>query len=85
MASSARAQDYGASLRDHRHGRKAAARGRRRRNFIISGRYMLEPEIFDLLAKGQKGAGGEIQLTDSMIELAKTQKFFGRALRRQDL
>jgi len=47
-------------------------------NFIISGRYILEPQIFDLLAKGQKGAGGEIQLTDSMIELAKTQKFFGR-------
>ncbi len=45
-------------------------------NFIISGRYILEPEIFELLAKGQKGAGGEIQLTDSMIELAKAQKFF---------
>jgi UTP--glucose-1-phosphate uridylyltransferase len=47
-------------------------------NFMISGRYILEPEIFALLAKGQKGAGGEIQLTDSMIELAKTQKFFAR-------
>jgi UTP--glucose-1-phosphate uridylyltransferase len=47
-------------------------------NYIISGRYILEPQIFDLLANGQKGAGGEIQLTDSMIELAKTQKFFGR-------
>jgi UTP--glucose-1-phosphate uridylyltransferase len=47
-------------------------------NYIISGRYILEPEIFDLLGKGQKGAGGEIQLTDSMIELGKTQKFFGR-------
>lgn len=47
-------------------------------NFIISGRYILEPEIFDLLGAGQKGAGGEIQLTDSMIELGKTQKFFGR-------
>ena len=47
-------------------------------NYIISGRYILEPEIFDLLAKGQKGAGGEIQLTDSMIELARTSKFFGR-------
>jgi UTP--glucose-1-phosphate uridylyltransferase len=46
-------------------------------NFIISGRYILEPEIFELLARGQKGAGGEIQLTDSMIELAKAQKFFG--------
>ena len=47
-------------------------------NYIISGRYILEPQIFDLLAKGQKGAGGEIQLTDSMIELARTSKFFGR-------
>jgi UTP--glucose-1-phosphate uridylyltransferase len=47
-------------------------------NYIISGRYVLEPEIFDLLGKGQKGAGGEIQLTDSMIELAKAQKFFAR-------
>jgi UTP--glucose-1-phosphate uridylyltransferase len=47
-------------------------------NFIISGRYILEPQIFELLAKGQKGAGGEIQLTDSMIELAKVQKFFAR-------
>jgi UTP--glucose-1-phosphate uridylyltransferase len=47
-------------------------------NYIISGRYILEPQIFDLLAKGQKGAGGEIQLTDSMIELARTQKFFAR-------
>ncbi len=47
-------------------------------NFIISGRYILSHDIFDLLGKGQKGAGGEIQLTDSMIELAKTQKFFAR-------
>ncbi len=47
-------------------------------NFIISGRYILTPEIFDLLGKGEKGAGGEIQLTDSMIELAKSQKFFAR-------
>jgi len=46
-------------------------------NYIISGRYILEPQIFDLLGQHQKGAGGEIQLTDSMIELAKLQKFFG--------
>ena len=46
-------------------------------NLIISGRYILQPEIFDLLGKGEKGAGGEIQLTDSMIELAKTQPFHG--------
>jgi UTP--glucose-1-phosphate uridylyltransferase len=46
-------------------------------NLIISGRYILEPEIFALLGKGEKGAGGEIQLTDSMIELAKSQDFHG--------
>jgi UTP--glucose-1-phosphate uridylyltransferase len=46
-------------------------------NLIISGRYILGPEIFDLLGKGKQGAGGEIQLTDSMIELMKTQSFHG--------
>ena len=44
---------------------------------IISGRYILDPSIFDALAKGEKGAGGEIQLTDAMIGLAKTQPFHG--------
>jgi UTP--glucose-1-phosphate uridylyltransferase len=38
-------------------------------NLHITGRYILEPEIFDLLARQEKGAGGEIQLTDSMIRL----------------
>jgi UTP--glucose-1-phosphate uridylyltransferase len=46
-------------------------------NLMISGRYILEPEIFSLLEKGEKGAGGEIQLTDAMIGLAKTQAFYG--------
>jgi len=46
-------------------------------NWIISGRYILGPEIFELLEKGKKGAGGEIQLTDAMIELAQTQPFHG--------
>jgi UTP--glucose-1-phosphate uridylyltransferase len=46
-------------------------------NLIISGRYILGPEIFDILEKGEKGAGGEIQLTDGMIALAKTQPFHG--------
>lgn len=35
----------------------------------ITGRYILQPQIFDLLAKQERGAGGEIQLTDSMIAL----------------
>jgi len=46
-------------------------------NYSISGRYILQPEIFDLLSQQQAGAGGEIQLTDSMLTLAKTQEFFG--------
>ena len=46
-------------------------------NLIISGRYILEPQIFDLLAKVEKGAGGEIQLTDGMRKLAEKQNFFG--------
>ncbi|MGU3540178.1 UTP--glucose-1-phosphate uridylyltransferase [Methylobacterium sp. A54F] len=46
-------------------------------NYIISGRYILQPEIFEILEKGEKGAGGEIQLTDAMIRLAEQQSFFG--------
>ena len=46
-------------------------------NLIITGRYILQPEIFDILATGKRGAGGEIQLTDAMIELARTQPFYG--------
>jgi UTP--glucose-1-phosphate uridylyltransferase len=46
-------------------------------NLIITGRYILQPEIFDILAAGKRGAGNEIQLTDGMIELAKTQPFYG--------
>ncbi|QOZ31208.1 UTP--glucose-1-phosphate uridylyltransferase GalU [Bradyrhizobium sp. CCBAU 53421] len=46
-------------------------------NLSITGRYILQPEIFDILATQERGAGGEIQLTDAMIGLAKTQKFYG--------
>jgi UTP--glucose-1-phosphate uridylyltransferase len=42
----------------------------------ISGRYILQPEIFAILEKGERGAGGEIQITDAMIELARSQPFF---------
>ena len=44
-------------------------------NLFISGRYVLQPEIFDLLERQGKGAGGEIQLTDAMAELMKLQTF----------
>ena len=46
-------------------------------NLIITGRYILQPEIFNILATQSRGAGGEIQLTDAMIALAKTQAFYG--------
>jgi UTP--glucose-1-phosphate uridylyltransferase len=46
-------------------------------NLIITGRYILQPEIFKILETQQGGAGGEIQLTDSMITLAKSQPFHG--------
>jgi UTP--glucose-1-phosphate uridylyltransferase len=46
-------------------------------NLIITGRYILGPEIFPILEKGEKGAGGEIQLTDGMKVLAKTRAFHG--------
>jgi len=46
-------------------------------NLIISGRYILQPEIFSLLADQPRGAGGEIQLTDAMQTLMKTQPFAG--------
>ena len=46
-------------------------------NLIITGRYILQPEIFDILAAEKRGAGGEIQLTDAMIGLARSQSFYG--------
>ncbi|MGI5823633.1 MAG: UTP--glucose-1-phosphate uridylyltransferase [Dethiobacteria bacterium] len=41
-------------------------------NLAVLGRYILEPEIFDVLAHTRPGAGGEIQLTDALHELAAT-------------
>lgn len=46
-------------------------------NLIISGRYILQPEIFTLLADQPRGAGGEIQLTDAMQTLMQRQPFMG--------
>jgi UTP--glucose-1-phosphate uridylyltransferase len=46
-------------------------------NLIITGRYILQPEIFDILGKQTAGTGGEIQLTDAMIQLARKQPFYG--------
>lgn len=44
-------------------------RGTAPSNLHITGRYILQPEIFGLLQNQERGAGGEIQLTDSMIRL----------------
>lgn len=52
-------------------------RGEAPSNLIISGRYILQPEIFGLLGQQTRGAGGEIQLTDSMQRLMETQRFSG--------
>ena len=46
-------------------------------NLFISGRYILQPEIFAALAAHEKGAGGEIQLTDGIKALLKEEKVFG--------
>ncbi|MGC1711232.1 MAG: UTP--glucose-1-phosphate uridylyltransferase GalU [Methyloceanibacter sp.] len=45
-------------------------------NLTILGRYILQPEIFELLSAQERGAGGEIQITDAMIALLKRQPFF---------
>jgi UTP--glucose-1-phosphate uridylyltransferase len=45
-------------------------------NLAIMGRYILTPEIFDLLEKQSTGAGGEIQLTDAIQKLNKIQRVF---------
>jgi UTP--glucose-1-phosphate uridylyltransferase len=52
-------------------------------NLIISGRYILQPEIFDELSNQEPGAGGEIQITDAMRKLASKQRFTGFRYRGQ--
>jgi UTP--glucose-1-phosphate uridylyltransferase len=44
-------------------------------NLFISGRYILQPEIFHILETQARGAGGEIQLTDAMATLMTSQDF----------
>jgi len=50
-------------------------------NLIISGRYILQPEIFARIEQQGKGAGGEIQITDAMIQLMNEQPFYGLKFR----
>ena len=44
---------------------------------VVSGRYILQGEIFEELGKNIVGTGGEIQLTDAMVTLMKNQSFHG--------
>ena len=46
-------------------------------NLFISGRYILQPEIFSILSEKTRGAGGEIQITDAMQVLIRQQTFTG--------
>jgi UTP--glucose-1-phosphate uridylyltransferase len=46
-------------------------------NLCVIGRYILQPEVFNHLADFEKGAGGEIQLTDAMAKLIGSQPFHG--------
>lgn len=44
-------------------------------NLIVSGRYILQPEVMRILEGQEKGAGGEIQLTDAMAQMIGQQPF----------
>ena len=45
-------------------------------NLAVLGRYVIEPEIFDILATTPPGAGGEIQLTDALRTLGKARPIY---------
>lgn len=51
------------------------AQGTAPSNLIIMGRYLLQPEIFEILDAKERGAGGEIQITDAMKKLLESQAF----------
>jgi len=46
-------------------------------NLMLPGRYILQPEVMELLATQEAGAGGEVQLTDAMAKLIGKQPFHG--------
>lgn len=74
---------YGVVDPERREGRMIAMKGMVEKpprgtapsNLSIAGRYILQPQIFDLLAEQERGAGGEIQLTDAMARLMAEQRF----------
>ena len=49
-------------------------------NLAIVGRYILQPSIMEFLGRGESGAGNEIQLTDSMLEMIGQSPFNGLRL-----
>ena len=77
------AHKYGVVALDGQNGRlnrmtgmvEKPAPGTEPSNLAISGRYVLQPEIFSILQEGERGAGGEIQLTDAMAKLMQRQAF----------
>src|SRR3990167_1682867 len=79
-----RVSSYGVIAPKSRDGRLISMSGRVEKppretapsNLAITGRYILQPEIFGLLEKQGAGAGGEIQLTDAMAKLMETQPFY---------
>lgn len=48
-------------------------------NLAVIGRYVLQPDVMDILSEGKRGAGNEIQLTDAMAQLIGKQPFHGLA------
>jgi len=46
-------------------------------NMAIIGRYILTPEVMEALETTTRGAGGEIQLTDAILDVAKSQGVYG--------
>lgn len=53
------------------------APGKAPSNFAVIGRYIMTPDIFPLLRRARRGAGGEIQLTDAVVELMKRRRVLG--------
>lgn len=46
-------------------------------NLYINGRYILQPRVMEILSTQAAGAGGEIQLTDAMLNLMESEPFYG--------
>lgn len=50
-------------------------------NLAVFGRYVLPPDVFDILERTKPGAGGEIQLTDALARLATENRLVGYKVR----